>query len=99
MISRRFWARWNGWQRYARRWPKPSRGRAHQGGSPMLQVSDIQSSPEDLQEYYAQLEAQHVTPAWIGGGISVEPRSEALPYLWHWRDFRAPGVRGGAPGG
>src|SRR5439155_15891290 len=95
MISERSWARWNGWQWYARRWPKPSRGRrrAHQGGSPMLQVSDIQSSQEELQEYYAQLAAQHVTPAWIGGGISVEPRSEALPYLWHWRDLRPQAVR------
>ena len=44
----------------------------------MLQVSDIQSSQEELQEYYAQLEAQHVTPAWIGGGISVEPQSKAV---------------------
>ena len=34
----------------------------------MLQLSDIQSSPEELQEYYAQLRAQHVTPAWIGAG-------------------------------
>src|SRR5256884_44628 len=24
MISRRSWARWNGWRRYARRWRKPS---------------------------------------------------------------------------
>src|SRR5438105_10127842 len=95
MTSRRFWARLNGWQRYVRRWPKPSRGRrrAHQKGSPMLQVSDIQSSQEELQEYYAQLEAQHVTPAWIGGGISVEPQSQALPYLWHWRDLRPQAMR------
>ena len=50
----------------------------------MLQVSDIQSSQEELQEYYAQLGAQHVTPAWIGGGISIEPRSEAVPHLWRW---------------
>src|SRR2546429_3934923 len=101
MISERSWARWNGWQWYARRWPKPGRGRrrAHQGGSPMLLVSDIQSSQEELQEYYAQLAAQHVTPAWIGGGISVEPRSEALPYLWHWRESRPPGVGGGVQGG
>src|SRR5438105_6994345 len=95
MTSRRFWARLNGWQRYVRRWPKPSRGRrrAHQKGSPMLQVSDIQSSQEELQEYYAQLRAQHVTPAWIGGGITQEPQSEALPYLWHWRDLRPQAMR------
>ena len=46
----------------------------------MLELSDIQSSQEELQDYYAQLRAQHVTPAWIGGGIGIEPRSEAVPY-------------------
>ena len=59
----------------------------------MLQVSDIQSSQEELQEYYAQLRAQHVTPAWIGGGITQEPRSEAVPYLWHWQDLRPQAMR------
>src|SRR6202165_2681466 len=54
----------------------------------MLELSDIQSSQEELQDYYAQLRAQHVTPAWIGGGISIEPQSKAVPYLWHWRDLR-----------
>ena len=52
-----------------------------------MQLSDIQASEEELQAYYAQLCAQHVTPAWIGSGISSEPRSEAVPYLWHWRDL------------
>jgi gentisate 1,2-dioxygenase len=59
----------------------------------MLQVSDIQSSPEELQDYYEQLRAQHVTPAWIGGGISVEPQSQAVPYAWHWRDLRPQAMR------
>src|SRR5258708_21890659 len=59
----------------------------------MLQVSDIQSSQEELQEYYAQLAAQQVTPAWIGGGISIEPQSKAVPYLWHWRDLRPQAMR------
>jgi len=59
----------------------------------MLQLSDIQSSPEDLQDYYDQLRAQHVTPAWLGGGISVEPQSQAVPYVWHWRDLRPQAMR------
>ncbi len=59
----------------------------------MLELSDIQSSQEELQDYYAQLQAQHVTPAWIGGGISIEPRSEAVPYLWRWRDLRPQAMR------
>jgi len=59
----------------------------------MLAVSDIQSSPEELEDFYSQLAAQHVTPAWIGGGITVEPESRAVPYLWHWRDLRPQAMR------
>jgi gentisate 1,2-dioxygenase len=59
----------------------------------MLELSDIQSSPEELESYYAELAATHVTPAWIGGGISVEPQSAAVPYLWHWRDLRPQAMR------
>src|SRR5437764_13259711 len=61
--------RWNNWERYARRWPEL----AQKGGSPMLELSEFQASPEELEDYYAQLRAQHVTPARIGGGISLEP--------------------------
>src|SRR6516164_8628900 len=64
-----------------------------QGGSPMLGLSDIQSSQKELQDYYAQLDAQHVTPAWIGGGISIEPQSKAVPHLWRWRDLRPQAMR------
>jgi hypothetical protein len=46
----------------------------------MLELSDIRSSQEELQDYYTQLRAQHVMPAWIGGGISIEPRSKAVPH-------------------
>jgi gentisate 1,2-dioxygenase len=59
----------------------------------MLELSDIQSSQEKLQEYYTRLSAQHVTPAWIGGGISIEPQSKAVPYLWRWRDLRPQAIR------
>src|SRR5262249_25123886 len=59
----------------------------------MLELSDIQSSQEELDSYYEQLRAQHVTPAWIGGGISVEPKGRAVPYLWHWRDLRSQAMR------
>src|SRR5437667_7229405 len=100
MINRRSWVRWNGWPRYARRSCKPGRSgqstnnpARKEGGSPMLELSDIQSSQEELQDYYAQLGAQHVTPAWIGGGISIEPRSEAVPHLWRWRDLRPQAMR------
>ena len=59
----------------------------------MLQLSDIQSAPEELQDYYEQLRAQHVTPAWLGGGISLESQSQAVPYVWHWQDLRPQAMR------
>jgi gentisate 1,2-dioxygenase len=59
----------------------------------MLHLSDIQSSQEELEDYYAQLRALHVTPAWIGGGISVEPESQAVPCLWQWRNLRPQAMR------
>jgi len=59
----------------------------------MLKLSDIKSSDEELQDYYEQLRLQHVTPAWIGGGISLEPKSKAVPYVWHWRDLRPQAMR------
>jgi gentisate 1,2-dioxygenase len=59
----------------------------------MPQLSNIQASPEELQDYYAELRAQHVTPAWIGSGISIEPSSEAVPYLWRGRELRPQAMR------
>src|SRR5215211_7515580 len=59
----------------------------------MLQRSNIVSSEEELQDFYAQLQVQHVTPAWISGGVSVEPRSKAMPAVWHWRDLRPQAMR------
>jgi hypothetical protein len=43
----------------------------------MMKLSDIKSSEAELQDYYAQLQSQHITPAWIGGGITREPKSKA----------------------
>src|ERR1700745_2888852 len=59
----------------------------------MLELSDIQSPQAELEDYYAQLRAQHVTPAWIGGGVRVEPQSQSVPRLWHWRDLRPQAMR------
>jgi gentisate 1,2-dioxygenase len=59
----------------------------------MLELSDIKSSEQELQDYYTQLSAQHITPAWISGGISHEPQSKAVPYLWRWGDLRPQAMR------
>src|SRR5207248_1180740 len=59
----------------------------------MLEVSEIQSSQEALEEYYAQLRALHVAPAWLSEAVSVAPQTAAAPYLWHWRDLRPQAMR------
>ena len=59
----------------------------------MMKLSDIKSSEAELQDYYAQLQSQHITPAWIGGGITREPKSKAVPWVWHWRDLRPQAMR------
>jgi gentisate 1,2-dioxygenase len=58
-----------------------------------MELSDISASPAELEDYYAQLRAQHITPAWISAAVSVEPQSKAVPYLWHWRDLRPQAMR------
>src|SRR5262245_19804014 len=58
-----------------------------------MKLSDIKSSEAELQDYYAQLRSQHITPAWIGGGITREPQSKARPWVWHWRDLRPQAMR------
>jgi gentisate 1,2-dioxygenase len=59
----------------------------------MLKLSSIEASQQELTDYYEQLRLQHVTPAWIAGGTSTEPRSKAVPHVWHWRDVRPHAMR------
>src|SRR5437667_11013260 len=59
----------------------------------MLKLSSIEASQQELTAYYEQLRSQHVTPAWIAGGTSTEPRSKAVPHVWHWRDVRPHAMR------
>ena len=59
----------------------------------MLKLSDIKSSEAVLEAYYEELRGQHVVPAWISGGITFEPKSKAVPHVWHWRDLRPQAMR------
>jgi gentisate 1,2-dioxygenase len=59
----------------------------------MLKLSTIESSEAERQAYYAELRAQHVVPLWISAGVTVEPRSKAVPYVWRWRDLRPQALR------
>ena len=58
-----------------------------------LQRSHVEAPEEELQAFYAQLHAQHIAPAWTSGGVSLEPVSKAVPYVWHWRDLRPQAIR------
>ena len=51
----------------------------------MTQLSSIVTSEEELQQYYAELRAQHVKPAWIGAHQTVHPTTKVVPHVWHWR--------------
>lgn len=61
-----------------------------------MELSDIHSSEAELQEYYAELRAQHISPAWISPAVSVVPQTKVVPYLWHWRDLRPQAMRAAA---
>jgi len=43
--------------------------------------------------YYAALEAQHVTPALIGGGHQRRAQSQAVPYCVAWRESAGQAIR------
>ncbi len=59
----------------------------------MLKRSSIISSQEELQTFYGELRSQHLTPAWIAEATSHQPKSKAVPYIWHWRDLRPQALR------
>jgi len=59
----------------------------------MLKLSTIQSSEDERQAYYTELRSQHVVPLWISAGVTVEPRSKAVPHVWRWRDLRPQALR------
>jgi len=61
-----------------------------------LQRSHIETPEAELQAFYADLQAQHISPAWTTGGVSTEPTSKAVPYVWHWRDLRPQAMRAAA---
>ena len=59
----------------------------------MTQLSAIITPEEEMQAYYEELRSQHIAPAWISVRTSYEPKSAALPFVWHWRDLRPQAMR------
>ena len=62
----------------------------------MLKLSTVQSSEAERQAYYAELRSQHLIPLWISAGVTDEPQSKAVPYVWHWRELRPQAMRAAA---
>lgn len=58
----------------------------------MLKRSSIQASEEELKAYFADLAAQNLRPLWTVKQPK-EPKSNAVPYVWHWRDLRPRAMR------
>ena len=59
----------------------------------MLQLSDIQSSPEELQDYYAQLRGAARDAGLDRRRHQRRAAEPAVPYVWHWRDLRPQAMR------
>jgi gentisate 1,2-dioxygenase len=54
----------------------------------MLKRSSIIADSTDLQRYYRDLEGLATRALWTQPHAPAEPRSRAVPHVWHWRDVR-----------
>jgi gentisate 1,2-dioxygenase len=58
----------------------------------MAKRSSIKAGEEELKEYFRDLTAQNVWPLWTLNQAR-EPKSKALPYVWHWKNLRPLAMR------
>ena len=59
----------------------------------MLKRSHIVAAEEDLQAFYRELEASSMAALWGQRGGAPEPKSKAVPFVWHWQDVRPQAMR------
>lgn len=59
----------------------------------MLKRSSIVTDPTELQRYYRDLERLATRALWTQPPPPTEPRSRAVPHVWHWRDVRPEAMR------
>jgi gentisate 1,2-dioxygenase len=59
----------------------------------MLKRSHIVAAEEDLQAFYQKLEASNMAALWGQRGGTPEPKSKAVPFVWHWQDVRSQAMR------
>jgi gentisate 1,2-dioxygenase len=58
----------------------------------MVKRSSINASEEELKAYFADLAAQNLRALWTLNQAK-EPKSKAVPHIWHWRDLRPLAMR------
>src|SRR5262249_25636780 len=64
-----------------------------------LTRSNITASADDLAEFHESLEALSLGALWDGqtnrpaSGMAIEPKPQAVPFVWHWRDLRPRALR------
>jgi gentisate 1,2-dioxygenase len=65
-----------------------------------LTRSDIEASAEELDQFSRELQRLSVGALWANQGsssktapASVEPKPQAIPHVWHWRDLRPQALR------
>ena len=58
-------------------------------------ATEQRGSKEQLQEFFDTLDQRHLFPGWTWMGMTPEPQSRIVPYLWKWSDVE-PMVRKGA---
>lgn len=62
----------------------------------MLKRSSITVPESQLNAYYEGLKDYSLAPLWTmerEGGYDMQPKSEAVPFVWHWRDLRPQAMR------
>jgi gentisate 1,2-dioxygenase len=59
----------------------------------MLKRSHIVAAEEDLQAFYRELEVHSLAALWRQGEGAAAPKSQAVPFVWHWRDVRPQAMR------
>lgn len=64
----------------------------------MLSRSSTRATGAELNRYYQGLKALGVAPLWTvqERALTSEPRSKAVPHVWHWKELRPEALRAGA---
>jgi len=68
---------------------------------PLPEESPVTQLPDDLQSqrdaFHDAVKDMSIIPLWLNMGAATqsEPKVEAVPHIWRWRDIKPMMVRGG----